>query len=726
MTAVNFESPKGDRFDATLGAVLAEGGQGVVQEARFDGGSGVFVVKRAHEGGEALLEYERVTCQKFDHPSLVRFLGSASSNEMGTLLAFEALAGNPLLVLNGTAARPSYRDPKTPYYPLPPGRALELAFDLLLALEHLHERGFVHADVKLSNLLTRVPQRGDGASLLRQVAEGSFTGVLIDLGSVRQLSVLKALSSGGADPFLIPSITPLYAPPEALFERKETGGHKVFSPVMDTYAFGLVFYVLLTGRVPYTHLVPEASLKDTDRVLDLKNRETRGDVSPVDARALSRIPLHDVGFEGQGLSTWPRFHAASKELMRRCLQPDPEHRPETGALRAFFQENFRMRPGVKDAGQRSWSQGMFQMRPRSNRLLRDVPLGGIRIREVGGKVLVDEAPPPGQAAPSASETLPAEDGSTISFRGTVRRTASGRHRKGPSAPTGMVFLADVLREFKAKRPLPVTPPVIVTRTGFSPSELVQCTLYSLGRAREHVKVSGDQEVTRSSRVAMGRADDNEIVVPDVSVSKKHCFLEQGSDGGWWLIDNESANGTSLDDVELDKGGRVRLTRGLMTIGLGQTSKLTFMQGDELQPFLARALELWTQAFSQRTKSGRLKRPEDVLLHDRKPEPTEVVSTRDNTKKMRRSDILEGLPVAVNVTPASSRPRAVKREDVEKAVKELGGGTYFQVHLDGACVEECENAAELLALLSAQGDAVIAITALVPGGDQTPIYRRGNA
>jgi serine/threonine protein kinase len=722
LTAVKFESPKGDRFEGTLGAVLAEGGQGLVQEARFHGGSGVFVVKRAHEGGEELLEYERVTCQKFDHPSLVRFLGSANSTDMGTLLAFEALAGNPLLMLNGTTMRPSYRDPKTPYYPLPPGRALELAFDLLLALEHLHERGFVHADVKLSNLLTRIPQRGDGASLLRQVADGNFTGVLIDLGSVRQLSVLKALSSGGADPFLIPSVTPLYAPPEALFERKETGGHKVFSPVMDTYAFGLVFYVLLTGRIPYTHLARESDLKDTDKVLDLKNRETRGDCSPVDVRALSRIPLHDVGFEGQGLSTWPRFHAASKELLRRCLQPDPDLRPETAALRAFFQENFRMRPGA--AGSRAWNQGIFQMRPRSNRLLRDVPLGGIRIREVQGNVLVDEAPPPGQEPQNASETQTAEDGSTISFRGTVRRTASGRHRK-PQAPTGMIFLADVLREFKAKRPLPVTPPVIVTRTGFSPTELVQCTLYSLGRAREHVKVSGDEEVTKSQRVSLGRSDENEIVVADVSVSKKHCFLEQGTDGGWWLIDNESANGTFLDDMEVGKGGRARLTRGLMTIRLAKASKLTFMQGDELQPFLARALDLWTQAFSQRTSSGRMKKPEDVLLHDRRAEPTEVVSPRESTRKLRRSDVLQGLPAAVNVTPTSSRPRAARREDVELAVKELGEGATFQVHLEGACVEECDTVADLLALITAHGDAIIAINAFV-SDDRTPIYRRENA
>ncbi|MEZ0230352.1 MAG: protein kinase, partial [Planctomycetota bacterium] len=315
MTTVLFERPGEKSFEAILGKVVAEGGAGVIQEARRADGTGApFIVKRARAGGERLLEYERASCELVDHPSLVRYLGVSNPEGLGPLVAFEALGPDPLLALSGASMRPQWRDPGTAYYPLPPNRAIELAFDLLLAIEHLHERGLVHADVKLSNLLVRVAGELDATATLRSVADGRFTGVLIDLGSVRRTAVLEALTKGGADLTLIPSITPLYAPPEALFESASTSGRKVFSPAMDIYSFALVFYALLTGRIPYSHVVAAARLKEVPVVLDVKNSETRGAASPVDLGTLSRIPLHDVGFEGSALSFWPGFHAVTKEI----------------------------------------------------------------------------------------------------------------------------------------------------------------------------------------------------------------------------------------------------------------------------------------------------------------------------------------------------------------------------------------------------------------------------
>jgi serine/threonine protein kinase len=745
-SVLRFSRPKGETFDATLGNVLAEGGGGVVQLARKLGdpsASGSLVVKRAKKGGEALLDYERHTCEQLDHPSLVRYFGSASAPDLGPVLAFEALAQNPLLLLNGESFRPDYRDPGTAYYPLPPNRAIELAFDLLLALEHLHEKGFVHADVKLSNLLTRVPGSLDGANLMRSVAQGNFTGVLIDLGSVRSKGVLNQLTLGQADPSLIPSITPHYAPPEALFEQGGLGGHKVFSTVMDTYSFGLVFYVLLTGRIPYNHIVSREALKSTETVLELKVRESRGEISPIDEGALARIPLHDVAFDGPPGSVWPQFHAAVKAILRRCLVPDPAKRMDTQVARAFFQEAFKLRPAGN--GARAWTQSIFQMRPRSNRLLRDQPLGGLKIREDGNTVVCEESAPPAQSK-LGRETLVKDADVTISYRSDRKRPTSVRINKVPPAPKGMVYLADVLREVKAKRPIPVTAPVIVTRTGFSSAELVQCLLFSLGQAREHVKISDASEVTKKRRVTVGRGEDNYIVVADASVSKHHLSFELESDGSWWVVDNGSSNGTFVDDAELSRNGRVRLSGGLATIGLGLTAKLTVMHQMDLDAYLERALDCWSQAFSAKARpsSGLFKAVSDATVapRDEKEPGTEAfqshadVDPRRTTRRQKRPDVNEpALPRAVNATPAGSLPRGVNatppgavprvvtKEELPRQLAELDGKAYFEVHLDGARLEECETAAEVLELLATDTDAVLRVDAFPRSGGKTILYRK---
>ncbi len=748
MTAVLFERAGEEAFEAVLGKVVAEGGSGVVQEARRADGTGApFIVKRARAGGEKLLEYERTSCELVDHASLVRYLGVANIEGLGPLVAFEALASNPLLALNGTSTRPQWRDPGTAYYPLPPNRAIELAFDLLLGIEHLHERGLVHADVKLANLLVRVAGERDAGSALRQVAEGRFTGVLIDLGSVRRTAVLEALTKGHADLSLIPSVTPLYAPPEVLFESASTGGRKVFSPAMDIYSFALVFYALLTGRIPYAHFVSAERLKEVGLVLDLKGKEISRAVAPVDLFTLSRVPLHDVGFEGTSLTVWPLFHAAAKEIFVRCLDPDPAKRIDAKGARALFTEGFRMR-NVGEAGPRPWVQGIFQMRPRSNRLVRDVPLGGIRIREESGELIVDETAPP-DSQPGQHTQVIREEALASAAEGASRPSA--RLPKAPPAPKGMIYLADVLREHKAKRPLPVTAPVLVTRTGFSPADLVKCTLYSLEQAREHVRVSDNvaDAVSSKHRVSAGRGEDNDIVVADSSVSKRHLYFEKGPDGGWWVIDNDSSNGTFIEEEELQKKGKVRLSRGLVTIGLGLTAKLTFMQQAELDQYLEKALDLWTQAFAGKA-SGRHKRLDEggtvVAARDRGatevvdptplapprlpplPAATPPANPRAVTKKQIRNDALNAMvnKAPVPHTPsAAPRPLATTPEELAKKLAELTDVASFAVHFEDARADDFEAASEVLDVL-ASGDAVLGVDVVFRTGKKVVLYRKNPA
>jgi formylglycine-generating enzyme required for sulfatase activity len=110
---------------------------------------------------------------------------------------------------------------------LPEGQALEWADQLLSALEHCHDRGVLHRDVKPQNIIVRP----DG-----QV-------VLVDFGLVKLWDPddphTRTVMRGAG--------TPAYAPPE---QYDAFGGHTDFRS--DIYSVGATLYHALAGRMPPT------------------------------------------------------------------------------------------------------------------------------------------------------------------------------------------------------------------------------------------------------------------------------------------------------------------------------------------------------------------------------------------------------------------------------------------------------------------------------------------
>jgi hypothetical protein len=68
-----------------------------------------------------------------------------------------------------------------------------------------------------------------------------------------------------------------------------------------------------------------------------------------------------------------------------------------------------------------------------------------------------------------------------------------------------------------------------------------------------VVVDEDGEATRldGTPLRIGRGPDNDLVVPDVRVSRYHAVIEPAS-GGWVLRDLQSTNGTFLDGEKVDE------------------------------------------------------------------------------------------------------------------------------------------------------------------------------
>jgi len=128
-----------------------------------------------------------------------------------------------------------------------------------LGLQHAHERGMLHRDVKPSNLIATRPGASTGAP------GGSGSGPKISAGAltlvkIRNLGLnllepateeqLARMGPDGKSPR-----TPDYLAPE----RARPGGGKDIRS--DLYSLGCTFYYLLTGRVPFPGGTPVEKLR---------------------------------------------------------------------------------------------------------------------------------------------------------------------------------------------------------------------------------------------------------------------------------------------------------------------------------------------------------------------------------------------------------------------------------------------------------------------------------
>lgn len=710
---LTLRTSSGAACEVALGAVLAQTPSTLLIDGERVGGApelpGRVVIKRGRQPADfGRLDLEQVACERLEHPGLARYFGAARTPELGTVLAFERLGGSPLLLFNAQGTRPTFRDPGTVHYPLPPGIALELAFDALLALEHVHSRGFVHGGVTITNLLVRTPTPATTpADLLAQVAAGSFHGVLGGLGGARELTFLDALRDGLVDPELTPRLPDVYASPEALLELSSQGGRRVYSQAMDLYAFGLLTYTLLTGRAPYDHLCKPHELTHKDVVTELKLRESRGELSPVLVEALRDIPMHDSPFIAPTIEAWPVFHSAVRRVLQRCLDRDPARRPDARAAKALFCQALELRPSPVEHV-RPWIQGTFQLLSGSNRLRGDKPGGGLWLRqEEGGDLVVEvREAAPAPAAPDDVLTNPDLDPSlSIAFRVAKKPAAPTRQRRIAEP----MPLRDVARAFHAKQPLPVQGPFLVSSTSLDKDSLAKAVVHSLGSAVSWVVVA-DGGVQEQMRLIIGRTADADIVCADGKVSKKHAAL--GFDrvsGHWYVEDLRSANGTRVDGREAPPNVKTRLRKAPAVIEVGTAFDLTYMETPQLTDFLAIVVD----AVKRGAEAAKKRVVSDLLDEAWQGEPTPVddvppdLSQRSATRKVRR-------PVGPGDTTIKFPVARVQKPDWDGLARRLQphfeAGASFRIVLTGSIVEHAASVQEAIAMIREAGSNLVSIEA----------------
>jgi serine/threonine protein kinase len=165
--------------------------------------------------------------------------------------------------------------------PLPVLEAVSFACNLLSALTAVHEKGFVHRDIKPDNLF--VCLRPDGTRCLK----------LLDFGVVRVLPGSEAVEPLPFDFRTRTGVvvgTPRFVSPEGAM------GQPV-DPRGDLYAAGLTLYIMLVGRGPFDHLHSEQMLltahatEDPEPPSTLANEPVPPVLDRLVLKALAKQPL---------------------------------------------------------------------------------------------------------------------------------------------------------------------------------------------------------------------------------------------------------------------------------------------------------------------------------------------------------------------------------------------------------------------------------------------------
>jgi hypothetical protein len=239
--------------DYELEQQIGAGASGTVWKAHRRGPvPRVVALKRLRTGGAetdvARLRREATVLTELDHPHVVRVLEVVEDGD-GLAVAMQFAPGGSLQGL------------LTERVKLEPGEVVAVAAPVAEALGSAHRRGIVHGDVKPANVLFT----SDGEPLLS------------DFGVARTLGRLTSDQITGTAEYLAPELLEGAAPDAR----------------SDVYSLGVVCYEALTGRAPFTGVVPLAVV----RAADLGEHPSLTDRSEIPAplaeaveRAMARDP----------------------------------------------------------------------------------------------------------------------------------------------------------------------------------------------------------------------------------------------------------------------------------------------------------------------------------------------------------------------------------------------------------------------------------------------------
>jgi serine/threonine-protein kinase len=254
----------GDRY--RIVSRLGQGGMGSVylaEHVALGKRMAVKVLRPEYSRDEELLrrfQHEARAASQIGQENIVQVFDFGHTPEGEAYFVMEALDGESL-------ARMLHRDG-----PLPLARALPIFLQICRALSAAHHRGIVHRDLKPENVF--VLRRSDGSDFVKVLDFGIAKGP----GAPDAKRVTRAGSIIG---------TPEYMSPEQAAAAS-------IDQRSDVYAFGVLAYETLTGRLPFDGDTPLATLMKHQSDAPLPPRRLRPELPPeieeVVLRALVKRP----------------------------------------------------------------------------------------------------------------------------------------------------------------------------------------------------------------------------------------------------------------------------------------------------------------------------------------------------------------------------------------------------------------------------------------------------
>lgn len=247
--------------------LVGQGGMGTVYEAEQDSPRRHVALKVMRPGfgsREMFKRFERESqaLGRLQHPGIAQvYEAGTADTPFGSqpYFAMEFIDGSPLkeyVSMNRVEV---------------PGR-LDLVARICDAVQHAHDRGIIHRDIKPGNVL--VDRRGQPK--------------VLDFGVARLIEGSQPETLHTVDGQLVGTLA--YMSPEQV-----RGDSTRIDARSDVYAIGVLLYELLAGRMPYDvtgrqHEAVQAILQEDPSPLSTIGRQFRGDVETVVAKALEKEP----------------------------------------------------------------------------------------------------------------------------------------------------------------------------------------------------------------------------------------------------------------------------------------------------------------------------------------------------------------------------------------------------------------------------------------------------
>jgi serine/threonine protein kinase/Tfp pilus assembly protein PilF len=214
---------------------IGRGGMGAAylatrDDQAYDKRVAVKLIKRGMDTDAILrrFRHERQILAHLEHPNIVMLLDGGTTSDGLPYFVMEYVDGQPI-------------DKYCDSHALPIATRLKLFQAVCAAVHHAHERRIVHRDLKPNNILV------------------TSAGVpkLLDFGIAKMLEAEPGPRT--EEPTLAArAMTPQYASPEQI--RGEA-----LTRATDIYSLGVLLYVLLTGRMPYS--LERRSAAEAERVI---------------------------------------------------------------------------------------------------------------------------------------------------------------------------------------------------------------------------------------------------------------------------------------------------------------------------------------------------------------------------------------------------------------------------------------------------------------------------